>query len=124
MRKYYLQILVLTVSMATLISIDTFRDFFIPNAKVAYAGESWYGIMYRGSEEIFIEFETTLVSRDLSVKEFNKIYGMELVTNSPIKELWCSPLDNAMCEVEYVGAYIDNNGSYTRLPVLPEFTHY
>lgn len=124
MRRHFLQILVLTVSMATLMSIETFREFFIPNLKVAYAKEPWYGIMNTATEEIIIEFETTLVTRDLSAKEFNKIYGMQIVTDSSIMELWCSPLDDAMCEVKQMGSYINNNGIYTRLPVLPELSHY
>lgn len=124
MRRHFLQILVLTVSMATLMSIETFREFFIPNLKVAYAKEPWYGIMNTGTEEIIIEFETTLVTRDLSAKEFNKIYGMQIETNSPITELWCTSLDDAMCEVKQMGSFINNNGNYTRLSVLPELSHY
>lgn len=125
MNKQNLRLLILVVSIISLMPIDSFRKAFLLDTNIAYAAnEPWYGWIKIGDEEIQIQFETALTSRNLSVKEFCQTYGYNLESNSTIIEQWCQQHDNSLCELRFVGIFLDENGYLTRLPVLPQHMYY
>lgn len=125
MKKHCYYVLVLLASAISLIAIDSLREVLLYGNKTAYAAnEPWYCWMNTEDGEVMIQFETSLTSRNLSVKEFCQIYGMSLQSGSNVIEQWCQQHDNALCEMRYVGAFLEDNGCLTRLPVTPEYQYY
>lgn len=126
MKRHSLYLLLAFLSFVSLASIGSVRKALCFDMKIAYAAnEPWLGYrMNMSGEEIQILFETSLTSRELSVKEFCKIYGFNNLSGSSVREQWCHQKDNSMCEMQYVGAFLDNNGSITKLTVVPEYMYY
>jgi hypothetical protein len=125
MKKQRLFLLLFLVSMASFTTIGSVRKALLFDYSIAYAAnEPWYGWMMEGGDEVFIQFETSLVSRNLSVSEFCRIYGFSNISGSSVTELWCEQKDESICEMKYVGAYLNNNGLMTKLTVVPEYMYY
>ena len=124
MKRHSLYLLLLFLSVISLTSIGSVRKALLFDTKIAYAAnEPWYGWIEIGGEEVQILFETSLTSRQLSVKEFCKIYGFSNISGSFVTEQWCYQKDNSLCEMRYVGAFLNNNGVITRLTVVPEYMY-
>ena len=124
MKRHSLYLLLLFLSVISLTSIGSVRKALLFDTKIAYAAnEPWYGWIEIGGEEVQILFETSLTSRQLSVKEFCKIYGFSNISGSFVTEQRCYQKDNSLCEMRYVGALLNNNGVITRLTVVPEYMY-
>lgn len=110
--------------MVSLTSIDSIRKALLFDTQIAYAAnEPWYAWMIIDGEEVSIQFETALTSRELSIREFCRIYGINISGTSVIEQ-WCQQKDNSMCELRFVGAFLNNNGIMTKLSVVPEYMYY
>lgn len=113
------------VALTSLFSVESFRKALSFDTKIAYAtNEPWYGWMKVDGIEVQIQFETTLVNRVLSLSEFSRIYGFQLESGTRVVEQWCSQMDNSLCEMRFVGSFLEENGHLTRLPVTPELMYY
>jgi hypothetical protein len=111
--------------MISLISIDAFRKAFVFDTGVAYAAnEPTYGWIMIDNVEVQIQYETTLASNTLSIKDFNEIYGYNLDSGSYVVEQWCKQHDNSLCQLRFVGIFLVENGSRTLLPVMPVNMYY
>ena len=125
MKKYCFYALAMLAFAVSLTAIDSLREAFLFGTKTAYAAnEPWYCWMNTEDGEVMIQFETSLTSRNLTVKEFCQIYGINLESGSNIVEPWCQQHDNSLCEMQYVGAFLEENGCWTKLPVTPEYMYY
>ncbi|MBO4561430.1 MAG: hypothetical protein J5705_05625 [Bacteroidaceae bacterium] len=125
MKKYCFYALAMLAFAVSLTAIDSLREAFLFGTKTAYAAnEPWYCWMNTEDGEVMIQFETSLTSRNLTVKEFCQIYGINLESGSNIVEQWCQQHDNSLCEMQYVGAFLEENGCWTKLPVTPEYMYY
>ncbi|MCQ2068636.1 MAG: hypothetical protein MJY68_06000 [Bacteroidaceae bacterium] len=125
MKRRLFFLLILSVAMASFVSIGSVRKALLFDTQIAYAAnEPWYGWMNMNGEEVQIQFETSLTSREISVKEFCKIYGFSNISGTSVIEQWCHQKDNSMCEMRFVGAFLNNNGVMTRLTVVPEYMYY
>lgn len=125
MKKNNLCLFILLAAVVSLMSVDSFRKALSFDTKIAYAtNEPWYGWMKVDGIEIRIQFETALTSRILSATDFSRIYGYNIESDSRIVEQWCEQRDNSLCELRYVGAFIEENGHLTPLPVIPEHMYY
>ena len=122
-KKQYL--LVILALMISVLSIDAFRKAFMFDTRIAYAAnEPTYGWTIIDDVEIQIQFETTLKSRTLSIKEFCDIYGYKLESNGFVSEQWCGQHDNSQCQLRFVGSFLVENGNTTLLPVTPQYMYY
>ncbi len=123
MKKKKGLILISLALMASLLSVDAFRKAFVFDARIAYAAnEPTYGWMYDiNGDEIQVQFQSTIACRNLTIKEFNSIYGFSLSSGTSVIEQWCRQHDNSICELSCVGAFLVNNGSLQLLPVVPEY---
>ena len=125
MKKYKRLFFVILALMISLISIDAFRKAFVFDTRVAYAAnEPTYGWIMIDDVEVQIQFETTLASNTLSIKDFNEIYGYNLDSGSYVVEQWCKQHDNSLCQLRFVGIFLVENGSRTLLPVMPVSMYY
>ncbi len=125
MKKNNLCLFVILVALTSLFSVESFRKALSFDTKIAYAtNEPWYGWMKIDGIEVQIQFETTLVNRVLSLSEFSRIYGFQLESGTRVVEQWCSQMDNSLCEMRFVGSFLEENGHLTRLPVTPELMYY
>ena len=125
MKKYNIHFFVILALIASLISIDAFRKAFLFDARIAYAAnEPTYGWIMDNGVEVQIQFETTLTSRNLSIKEFSDIYGYHLESGQKVVEQWCKQHDNSLCQLRFVGAFLVDNGNMTLLPVIPQYMYY
>lgn len=126
MKKNRLFLLLFLVSMVSFTTIESVRKAILFDNRIAFASnEPWYGwMMTPGGDEVQIQFETALTSRNLSVSEFCRIYGFSNITGSSVIEQWCQQRDNSLCEMMYVGSFLNNNGVITRLTVVPEYMYY
>jgi hypothetical protein len=125
MKKNNLCLFVILVALTSLFSVESFRKALSFDTKIAYAtNEPWYGWMKIDGIEVQIQFETTLVNRILSLSEFSRIYGFQLESGTRVVEQWCSQMDNSLCEMRFVGSFLEENGHLTRLPVTPELMYY
>jgi|GEM_PF-2875771 hypothetical protein len=125
MKKNNLCLFVILVALTSLFSVESFRKALSFDTKIAYAtNEPWYGWMKVDGIEVQIQFETTLVNRVLSLSEFSRIYGFQLESGTRVVEQWCSQMDNSLCEMRFVGSFLEENGHLTRLPVTPELMYY
>lgn len=124
MKRHSLYLL-LFLSVISLTSIGTVRKALLFDTKIAYASnEPWFGWMMIGSDEVQILFETALSVRELSVREFCRIYGFSDISGSKVMEQWCSLKYNSLCEMRYVGDFLYHDGGVTKLPVVPEYMYY
>jgi hypothetical protein len=125
MKKNNLCLFVILVALTSLFSVESFRKALSFDTKIAYAtNEPWYGWMKIDGIEVQIQFETTLVNRVLSLSEFSRIYGFQLESGTRVVEQWCTQMDNSLCEMRFVGSFLEENGHLTRLPVTPELMYY
>ena len=125
MKRHCIFLLVFLVSMVSFVSIETLRKALLFDTKIAYAAnEPWYGWMIINGDEVQIQFETSLTSRELSIREFCKIYGYSNISGTSVIEQWCHQKDNSMCEMRFVGAFLNDNGIWTKLAVVPEYMYY
>ena len=125
MKKYNIHFLILLALIASLISIDAFRKVFLFDTRIAYAAnEPTYGWTMIDGAEVQIQFETTLTSRNLSIKEFSDIYGYHVESGQMVVEQWCKQHDNSQCQLRFVGAFLVDNGNTTLLPVIPQYMYY
>ena len=125
MKKNNLCLFVILVALTSLFSVESFRKALSFDTKIAYAtNEPWYGWMKIDGIEVQIQFETTLANRVLSLSEFSRIYGFQLESGTRVVEQWCTQMDNSLCEMRFVGSFLEENGHLTRLPVTPELMYY
>lgn len=125
MKRHNSILLIFLVSMVSLISIESIRKALLFDTQIAYAAnEPWYGWMIINGDEVQIKFETSLTSRELSIKEFCRIYGFSNISGTSVIEQWCHQKDNSMCEMRFVGSFLNDNGIMTKLPVVPEYMYY
>ena len=125
MKRHNSILLIFLVSMVSLISIESIRKALLFDTQIAYAAnEPWYGWMIINGDEVQIKFETSLTSRELSIKEFCRIYGFSNISGTSVIEQWCHQKDNSMCEMRFVGSFLNDNGIMTKLPVVTEYMYY
>ncbi len=125
MKKNNLCLFVILVALTSLFSVESFRKALSFDTKIAYAtNEPWYGWMKVDGIEVQIQFETTLATRYLTISEFCRIYGFHLESGSRVLERWCKQIDDSLCDMRFVGSFLEENGHLTRLPVTPELMYY
>lgn len=125
MKKHRLFLLLFLVTMVSFTTIESVRKALLFDTRIAYAAnEPWIGWMMTPGGEVQIQFETALAYRNLSVSEFCRIYGFSNIIGSSVTEQWCQQKDNSICEMMYVGAFLNNNGVITKLTVVPEYMYY
>lgn len=125
MKKYNRHFVVILALIASLISIDAFRKAFLFDTRIAYAAnEPTYGWIMKDGVEIQIQFETTLTSRNLSLKEFSDIYGYSLESGQMVVEQWCRQHDDSQCQLRFVGAFLVDGNYRSLLPVMPQYMYY
>lgn len=133
-------LLLLSISLFSVISVESIRDAFCFDVKNAYAANITYEYIYRNGVEVLVSTSQRNQSRTLSMDQLCSTYGMNSETlrsnlglsysdiaNSYVVEVWCSNVSdpNIFCVRDDVGTRIvTSNGNSYMLPIVPELMDY